>query len=503
MRTQNRQLAWPQWRSAAQRKPWLAAAIVLAFFAGALWLARDPLSDRLWPQTRVQKLCEQAAQALAAGRLTAPDGTGARELYQAALAVDPDGNQARGGLSKVGLAALTQARAAATRNDFSQAHTMLQLAQDLSVPRAREQAVANEVRKREAAHAGIDGLLTRAAVQHRYKRLLGDDGALALYQRVLELEPREIQALEGREDALSDLLQQAGAQLAADQLAEAAQTIQAVREYDPGHVELPEMASQLTRAMEQTRRAADTALRQEQLQRAQDLYAAVLGIDPHDAQAQQGRAHVIDAYARRADRAIADFQFEQAQADLERARALQADAASVTAAAQHLQRARQSSRAQFGTQPRRIDPQRLQMLLNGAEAAEQRGDLLTPPGDSAYDMLRAARAIAPNHPQVKQAAQRLLPAAQNCFERELGNNSLGKARGCLDAWSALEGQSAATRAAQRRLATRWLAVGAERLGAGDIIGAQSALQAANTIDAAAPGIIEFRQRLLAAGAGTP
>ena len=81
------QRAWPRWLIMA---PALVVVMLLVLF-------RQPLSERLWPEARAQELSDQAAQALARGRLTAADGTGARELYEAALAIDPDYGDARAG----------------------------------------------------------------------------------------------------------------------------------------------------------------------------------------------------------------------------------------------------------------------------------------------------------------------------------------------------------------------------------------------------------------------
>lgn len=118
---------------------WIAA--VALFAAALLMVLRQPLADWLWPQTRAERLRAQAARALAEGRLTAPDGSGARELYSAALALDPDRSDARAGLDRVGQAALAQARAAMSRRQFTRAREALELAGDLSVPRAQTEAL--------------------------------------------------------------------------------------------------------------------------------------------------------------------------------------------------------------------------------------------------------------------------------------------------------------------------------------------------------------------------
>src|SRR5690606_39157323 len=210
--------------------PWVAgfalAAVVL------LVVFRRPLADQLWPQTRAQALRAQAAQALAQGRLTAPDGSGARERYEAALAMDPDRDDAREGPGRVAEVALAQAREATAQDRFADAHASLRLARALSVPRADAEAVAARLREREASHAGIPRLLAQADAAREAGRLTGDDkAALPLYQRILVLQPENIRALEGREDALGELLQQARAQLRAGELAEATAAIAAARRF--------------------------------------------------------------------------------------------------------------------------------------------------------------------------------------------------------------------------------------------------------------------------------
>jgi hypothetical protein len=140
-------------------------------------------------------------------------------------------------------------------------------------------------------------------------------------------------------------------------------------------------------------------------------------------------------------------------------------------------------------------------LLEDAAAAEARGDLLAPPGDSAFDKLRAARALAPRDAAVRVAGARLLPAARDCFERELRGNRLARAQAWLDAWDVAGGRDPAFDAARRRLAARWLAVGDERLGAGELAVAEHALAAARALDPQAPGLAAFAERVRLASAG--
>lgn len=478
------------------RWPWLAGGAAVLLLAA--WVFRQPLADRLWPETRAQALLGEAGRALAQGRLTAADGTGARELYEAAIAIDPDAVQAREGLARVADAALSQAQAALDAQRYDQAHRALALARELDVPRSRADALAARLRTRESEAAGIDGLLVRAMQARAQGSLDGsEDAALPLYRRVLALQPQRVDALEGREDAIADLLQQARADLDAGRLAQGAARIAAARGYDAGHVDLPEAQARLARARDDTRTGAERDLRRGRLAQAAEAYRALHDIDAGDADAARGLANVAAAYAHRAERAASDFDFAAADAALREAKALAPASPALAEATRHVSRARQA-RARLATAPRHADPRRVRVLLQEAAAAQARGDLLTPPGDSAFDKLRAARALAPDDPGVRRASARLLPAAQRCFERELRANALARARACRDAAIALGGDAGANAAG--RLAERWLAVGEERLGAGDLAGAESALRNAREVEPGLAGLGDFERRLRTASA---
>jgi tetratricopeptide (TPR) repeat protein len=483
-------------------RPWQRWVLVVALLMVVLVVVlRRPLADHLWPEARAQALREQAGLALKHGRLTAADGSGARELYEAALAIDPDRNDARIGLMRVAEAALAQARAATRVDDYAQAHQALQLAQELSVPRGQSDAVAAQLRQREAAHAGIGHLLARAAAARAAHRLDGgDDAALPLYQRVLALQPDRVEALEGREDALSDLLQQARHALQDDDIGTAAHLVAAARGYDPGHADLPDAEARLAAAIDRARRLAEQDARRGRLEQAAARYRVLLQVDPADAAAQRGVERIAQAWSHRAARLAADFRFDDAGAALARAKALSPDAPALRDAERAIAHAHQAQARLHPSMPRAQRDRRVRTLLAQAEAALARGDLLTPPGDSAFDKLRAARALSPDDPGVRRAGARLLPVARACFERELRANSLARARACLDARVALEGDSQAAAHARRRLAQRWLAVGEERLRAGALRPAQEALASARAVDATVPGLDDFAARLATASA---
>ncbi len=482
----------PAWRSRARWR-WIAGIAVALVLA--LVLLRQPLSNRLWAGSNVQALLDEGDAALRAGHLD-----GARQKYQAAQALDGDRSEARAGLARVANAALGQARAATEAGDFTRARQVLALAHELQAPRAETEAVANALRERESAGAGIAQLLQQAETARAAYRLDGDDSAaLPLYRRVLALQPNRTEALEGREDALSDLLQQARQALAGGELARGAALIVAAQGYDPGHVDLPEAQALLSRAVERRRQRADADLRRQRLALALDGYREVQSLAAGDARqsaaAARGIEQVAQAYARQSRRLAGDFDFDQAEAALAAARELAPQSAEVREAAAYLQRTQKShgQRAAAAASPQ--DHRRVQVLLADMARAEARGDWIAPPGDSAYDKLRAAQALAPADPVVAAAAHRLLPAVRGCFEDELRGNRPRGAHACYDAWQALKPDDSNLAEARRRLAQRWISVGDERLGSGDVAYAQEALRQARALDARAPGLAQLQDRV--------
>ena len=479
--------------------PW-TLAVAAALLMALLLALRGPIAERLWPVAEAEALRQQAEKALQQGRLSADDGSGARELYEAAIAIDPDRAELRSGLTRVAQAAVQQARGAAERGAFAVAHRQLALARALSAPRAQTEAVAEILRRREVAVAGIDVMLRAADAARAAGRLDdGADAALPLYRRILELQPQHLKALEGREDALGVLLEDARAALKRGELAKGAAAIATVQRYDRGHADLPDAQALLAQVADDVRRRADRDLRAGRLSRAAEGYRQ-LRISGADAQAaDDALAEVARAYVGNARADAADFRFDRAKAALDAAQALAPDLAELAPAREALLRAGRTKQGAAPTLSPRVVQRRVRALLDEAAAAEARGDWLTPPGDSAYDKLRAASAFAPDDAGVRRASARMLPRVRECFENELRDNRLQRARVCLDARIALEGDRRAIEDARSRLAQRWVAVGEERLGAGELEGARAAYDAARGLDPRVAGLEAFAERLRAAG----
>lgn len=489
-------LRWWVARGWHSRRAWCWIGGAIALLAVVLAVVRQPLADWLWPDTRIQQLLDEGERALREGRLSAADGTGARERFEAAAALDPDRRDIQDARVRTGEAALRQARQQLAAGNHDAARAALGLARQLQMPQAGIAAVAAELQRAEHQAGGIGRLLQQAQAAQRQGRLDdGPDSALPLYQQVLALQPEQMQALEGREDALSDLLLHAGRLAAQGRLQQAARQLQRVEAFDPGHYDLPGARARLSTALEQRRRTAERDLARGRLQAAATGLQEVLAASPGDEAAQLGLQHVARAQAAEAVRLARDFRFAEAGKALQQARVLAPASAEVAAAGQVLARAKAAQQSMDSPVPAAQREQRVRTLLENMEQAEAQGQWLLPPGNSAYDHLKAAQALAPQDVRVQRAAARILPAARTCLEENLRSNRLRAARTCLDAWQALAQGDTALAQARRRLAQRWIAVGSERLGGGDTGFAVQALHQAREIDAATPEIAAFRQRL--------
>src|SRR5215469_7640286 len=91
---------------------WMPALIVvlLAVIAG-LWFNQNRLRGMV-PRTDFDNVLQRAQAALAQNHLDGTDGTSARELFEAARALEPDNDAARQGLNDVGRAEIERADAA-------------------------------------------------------------------------------------------------------------------------------------------------------------------------------------------------------------------------------------------------------------------------------------------------------------------------------------------------------------------------------------------------------
>src|SRR5690606_16880264 len=113
------------------------------------WRYQDDLRGLL-PRTEFNDTLSRAQQALDADRLTSAQGDGARELFLAARAQDPDNDTARRGLDEVGRRLLERARAAIAADDPAAARSALDGARELLGGGADVEAMERNLKQRES-----------------------------------------------------------------------------------------------------------------------------------------------------------------------------------------------------------------------------------------------------------------------------------------------------------------------------------------------------------------
>jgi tetratricopeptide (TPR) repeat protein len=491
--------AWAEGPSSTTLR-WLLAGLVLMV---AMIIGRSWLSERLVPDPRMNRQIEQAEAALAAGRLSVADGSGARQLFESVLAADPDQMRARQGLLAVRERAIAQAQAALAARRLAQAADNLALAESLSAPRVQLQPLQARLRDLRAASSDVTSLLDQEDAAGPDQ----EQDALDLYQRVLAVDADNARALDGRDRLLGRRLVQAQALLADGRVGQARTVVETVIAEDPAHLDLPPVRAALGEALARLQReqARDLVLARRdegrRPERAALRYQDLLRADPTLVEATEGLARLATAQAAQAQRQAADFKFRSAEASLARARDWSPAAPGVAAAEAGLRQSRQAQ-ARLRRPAGQRELSRVPALLAEAEQAIARGDYITPPGTSAWDKLRVAAAIAPASPAVARVGRELADASRRCFEQALDQGQLRRAQVCLEA-GVVQDITPALSAARSRLAERWLAYAEERIGAGDWTEAETAVAHARRWEPTHPGIAAASARLRTARRTTP
>lgn len=491
---------------------WMLAGALLVAVAGGLYLFQDRLRAGL-PQTRMNSLILAADDALQRGNLSGSDGS-ARELYLAALALDPDSLDARRGLREVGSRLVAQAQRALDAGNAEPARALMSQAQTLGLSAADVADLARQIQDSDSRETELTDLVDAA------RRALdsgrtddGEDSAVALYRRALALDPGNAVASAGLREALSRLLAQAAASTAAGDFTAASGLIERVAAVDAGHLGLPEARARLASARQSRAddlaaqlAAADALLARGHLlpprqPNARDAYRAILADEPDHAQAREGLLRVAQTLLRQAAKRIDDYRFDEAQALLDQVAGLAPELPALLLMRRRLadvQERRQRSEVLQSVSSGDAD---IPDLLSRARAAADAGQFLAPPGESAYDLYRAVLSKAPGNAEARAGLNDLPNRAMRRFDEAMAVNRLSAARRALDVVGAVASGDARLPAARQRLARSYVAYASERLGAGEIDLAVRAFDQARELDPGNTDLPALQARLEQARGG--
>lgn len=502
-RPPKRPAGWHGWITPAA----IAAALIVLGAAGWHW--QDRLRSVLVPNTQLNDTLARAQKALADGKLLGDDG--ARDLFQSVRAQDPDNDQAREGLNRVGERLLADARATLQKNDLATARSDLDAANEILGGGAQVEEVKAALDAAQARGTKVESLLASADAALAANRLLGADGAAALYRQILDADAGNAVAKHGL-----DKVAAAQAQLARDALEQgdldlANQRIAQLAEAAPNYAAIPALRAELAK-----RRGADAPPADSSLARgeraladgklagpdgAQTLFAAVLKGDANNARAKAGLRKVGIAYAAQASAQLEAKNLAGAERLLRQAEQLAGDAAEVRSARARMRDAVASTAAEQEQirEPSLADRARIEEMLGEADRALSAGNLMDPGG--AYDKYRAVLGIDGNNTRAMEGLKRIGPRARTLFDADLAAGKPNGARSYLDAISDTDPGNPALIGLRERLANAYLDQADHYVEQRQRNEAQRALNAARQLSPANPrgAAVEARIASLPAG----
>lgn len=475
----------------------LVIVLLLAAVAG-LWFNQGRLRG-LVPRTDFDDVLHRAQVALQQGHLDGTDGTSARELFEAARALEPDNDSARQGLNDVGRAEIARADAALQAGNLDQAEQALTNARELLGGGSDVDRLTQAIAKAQVATGQTATLIGQAQQALTDGKLDGPDGAAALYQRVLAADSDNAVARHGMDqvgDAMAAQIQKA---LAANDAATASTGIDRLAALLPNYAQLPTLRASLSSLQAQAGTALTDAVNQgNDALRAGRVagdgddtalahFKAALAIDPNNPQAKAGLGQVAEALIVQANAAIDSGDTDHARQLLAQATTLAPGSADLVAA-----RARLGQPAAMGdatgtdqddanvtTPSATLTPQQQVQVANmvqQAKLAAQRGNIMSPPGDCAYDLYRGALAIDGNNQAALAGLQGLSGLVQQQFNQALTAGNLSKAGSLFDALSNLSPGDTGLLQSRQRLADAWLDQAEQQLESGDRNNAALSLQ---------------------------
>ncbi|HUW54628.1 MAG TPA: hypothetical protein VMV99_14560 [Rhodanobacter sp.] len=497
------------------RRGWLLLLMLVLFGAVVTaWVNQNRLRSLL-PRTEFNDVLGRARQALQSGHLDGHDGTSARELFQEAVALEPDNDRARDGLHQVGLAELAQGDAALQAGHVEQAAQLAAVARELLGGGSDIDRLDHAISSARVTQAQTVVLIEQAQQALAAGKLDGAQGAGALYQRVLQADPGNAVAAHGLDQVGDALAAQARKAFDANDAAAADASIEQLAALQPNNGALPALRALQAQNRQQDSSALDAALKQGMdALRAGRIsgpgddtalahFKAALALDPDNAQATAGLGMVAQALTVQANAAMDAGDKAQAGRLLDQAATLAPKSADLAAA-----RARLGSTDQQapGTLPSNdltqaasgLSPQQkaaVTKLLQRAQAATRHGDIMLPPGDSAYDLYRSALAIDGNNAQALKGLQELPVEVQKQFKRALAKGNLAHAGEMLDDLAELSPGDAAQPALADQLASAWLDQAEQQLARGDRTGAAQSLERARKLAPNHPRVHELSARL--------
>ncbi|MGO4503320.1 MULTISPECIES: hypothetical protein [unclassified Dyella] len=513
-----------------KRRGWLVPVVVLiAIGIGtSLWIGQDRLRG-LVPNTELDGILGRAETALQEGHLDGNDGSSARELFEAARALQPDNDRARDGLRNVGQAEIARADAALQAHKLDEADQALTAARELLGGGSDVDRLTQALAAARNGAVPTDRLVDQAQQAFAAGKLEGDDGAGELYRRVLAADPNNAVAKHGLEQVGDAIAGQVHKALDAGDRAQAATLVDRLAVLLPNYAELPALRAALVQENQQNNGALSDAIKQGQdalrdgriVGPGEDTalahFKAALAIDPDNADAKAGMGQVAQALIVQANAAAENADPAHARQLLDQAAAIAPHSADLAAARARIGgEGRKANSAQVANdiasdvaadsndnlQHPPLTPQQsaeLARTIQRADAAARQGNLMLPPGESAYDLYRQALAMDGNNEAARHGLESLSGVAVQQFNQALASGNLPAAGNRLADLADLSPGSASQGELRNRLAGAWMDQAERELQNGDRASAAQALDSARKLAPGNPRLATLTARLQSGG----
>ena len=493
----------------ARKRGWLIPVLVLVLIGAVtgLWLQQDRLRN-LVPSTELNDVLTQANQALDAGKLDGTQGDSARELFEKARDQQPDSDQARDGLRRVGQAEIARADQALNAGRLDEADAALGVARELLGGGNDVEQLSARLSQARNPQGHTASLIDQAQAAFAAGKLDGDDGAGALYRRVLDADKSNTVAARGLDKVGDALAAQARQAIADNDRAKANTLVDRIAILVPGYGDLPSLRASLAENRKQDDQAVTALVQQgndamragrftgDGDDNALARFRAVLAADPDNADAKAGLGQVAQALIVQANAALDSEDDAQASRLLDQAAKLAPKSAELAAARARIGGGDAKGAKHSGTSSDAVavpgngdtaeaslavSPEqkaKVTALVGRAQAAAARGDIMDPPGDSAYDLYRNALAIDGNDPAARAGLQGLPGQVEKLMQQAVANGNVNRAEDLYATLSDLAPGDASQGEMRHRLGSAWIDSALQRSSQGDRQGAFQALDRA-------------------------
>ncbi len=479
----------------------LIAGICVVVLIGLVVLFREPLGRMISPGDVAENLAKAEAAVREQRFYGAPDS--ALELYRQVIAVDPDNSTAKVGISNVGNKLVMDATDRVSAGEYDRARELLGMAKEVLGGGAQVEQLESHLNDKESAAQNIEDLMVRAQAALVEKRLIGADGALDLFKRVIDDDASNFDAVKGQKEALNEVALQAEKAVDDGDFATARQLVDEIARVSANHVSLSNLRPRIADGQSDAQESIENDLRRaEQLiterafyqpanNNALSILRSVLERDPNNLRAKNNISRIASELIGESRTYLNKGDIDGAKRLLQKAEELGASGNDVRQLKSDLRESAERIEIQSKTKVLTIsEMQKIDKLLGEAERLMAAGNLIEPVAENAHDKYRSVLAIDRTNAKAKAGIAALPPKAKILFEQALSGGRLNAAYEYLDTVLYLAPNEPTGADMRTRLAVSYLEQAREKLADGQGDAARTAWGRARDLEADMPGITE-------------